>query len=93
VAKVGTSNQDRTISLKSCSASLKIIIIIIIIIIIMCLAANTILFQSYRVRCIRNTECCLYRPSDDARVSSKHVRKGKGHPCTGTDALYKPYGP
>ena len=20
-------------------------------------------------------------------------KKGKGHPCTGTEALYKPYGP
>jgi len=21
------------------------------------------------------------------------VKKGKGHPCTGTEALYRPYGP
>ena len=22
-----------------------------------------------------------------------HKGKGKGHPCTGTEALYRPYGP
>ena len=23
----------------------------------------------------------------------KYIKKGKGHPCTGTEALYRPYGP
>jgi len=32
---------------------------------------------------------------DERRVIRKEISKGKGkvHPCTGTEALYKPYGP
>jgi len=30
-------------------------------------------------------------PTDTSRISRKS--KGKVHPCTGTDVLYKPYGP
>jgi hypothetical protein len=32
-----------------------------------------------------------------ANIASIHAffagKKGKGHPCTGTEALYRPYGP
>jgi len=27
------------------------------------------------------------------KSQSISVKKGKGHPCTGTEALYRPYGP
>ena len=28
-----------------------------------------------------------------AALCTVYVIKGKGHPCTGTEALYRPYGP
>jgi hypothetical protein len=31
------------------------------------------------------------REIEDARLNGKV--KGKAHPCTGTEALYRPYGP
>jgi hypothetical protein len=27
------------------------------------------------------------------RILQGYINKGKGHPCTGTEALYRPYGP
>ena len=35
----------------------------------------------------------LYRSDSLVTVDSKGKGKGKGHPCTGTEALYRPYGP
>jgi len=28
-----------------------------------------------------------------AQLETEHLEKGKVHPCTGTEALYRPYGP
>ena len=35
----------------------------------------------------------LLLPLRQTSILSGNVRKGKVHPCTGTEALYRPYGP
>jgi hypothetical protein len=43
---------------------------------------------------IMNKKCCsvtvLYKPAKPLR---RYNNKRKVHPCTGTEALYRPYGP
>jgi hypothetical protein len=42
--------------------------------------------------CVLNYIRKSFKPSN-AVVNHKVKGKGKGHPCTGTEALYRPYGP
>jgi len=44
---------------------------------------------------VQQTPCQLITADDvsEKTISSTRKVKGKVHPCTGTEALYRPYGP
>jgi len=57
--------------------------------------------ESYQLCCVvgcdlenlKNEEAMTRVGSQRYSKNKKKVGKGKGHPCTGTEALYRPYGP
>jgi len=36
---------------------------------------------------------CIWETDFNSYLKGKGKCKGKGHPCAGTEALYRPYGP
>jgi len=59
-----------------------------------CLKKTCVRFMEQSVLC--STDVPLVRTLGKyicTDITSKGKGKGKGHPCTGTEALYRPYGP
>jgi len=59
---------------------------------------KTFSFQKNIYYCMCLTLCTVTRRKPlcfgrSVRTKYSKKKKGKGHPCTGTEALYRPYGP
>jgi len=50
---------------------------------------NTLL---YEINITANISCVCWSKYKINTLHGKGIGKGKGHPCTGTEALYRPYG-
>jgi hypothetical protein len=51
----------------------------------MCKTSENTILDHYKEQYVKNAE--------GKKITLLCKGKGKGHPCTGTEALYRPYGP